>query len=235
MKSRAPIFALLAILWFAPSALVAGPVIRETGALYVEDFLEEPLRVEVVAEGPIYFDSALGRYLGQLAPRQKVEVQAFKEGIARVRGRARQGQVAGWVELGLLAPFPEGFVQGLEKAAERKKEIDALIREGEVALNMTEEEVRKSLGKPHRQSKRVDGDGEILVWEYVRYERVPRQVTRYDFLGRPYIDLVYVKEPVGERAVTFRDGLVTAVDETEGSLTRQWRERIVVEPLELVW
>lgn len=225
--------ALAVALALSATIATAGPVIREAGALYPEDAIDEPVKLRVLAEAPIHFDSAGERYLGHLTAGQRVELQAIKGDRYRVKGRARQGQVAGWVAAAMLEPLPADFVAQLAEAIKRKEEVAALIAGHEVALNMTCAEVQKSLGKPHQRTANTDAEGTSEVWEYVTYQVVPQQVTHRDWWGQLYTETRYVKVPVGQRAVVFKDGMVAAMEETEGSLARQARLKLLAEPLEI--
>ena len=222
--------ALCSVLLSAPFAR-GGAVIREPGAIYLEDFLAQPVKLAVLADTPIFYASDLARYLGTIRKGQLVEVQAVGDNVYRVRGRAQQGQVAGWVEARMLSPLKPEFVANLRKNAARKAEVDAMIAKGEVAINMMPDEVTRALGKPSKKAARLDAGGREETWEFVRYERVPQQVTGYDRHGRLVTNVVYVKVPAGKLAVTFENGLVSALEQIEGTLARDARVRIVTAPL----
>src|SRR5215213_2492408 len=153
----APQLLLLATLLLGASApLRGGAVIREPGAVYLEDLLVKPVKLATTAEAPIYYLSDLGRFLGVLKKGQLVELQAVSDGAYRVRGTAKQGQVAGWVEPRYLSPLKKEFLDGLKQNAARRNEVNALIAKNEVAVNMTPEEVATSLGKPAKKTSRLD-------------------------------------------------------------------------------
>src|SRR5215210_5255191 len=194
-----PLMLLLAVSLLLLSARSqAGAVIRETGAIYLEDLLVKPVKLATTADTPIYYLSDLGRYLGVLKRGQLVELQAVSDGAYRVRGTAQQGQVAGWVEPRHLSPLKKEFLEGLKQNAARRNEVNALIAKNEVAVNMTPDEVAMSLGKPAKKNSRLDANGREETWEFVRYERVPQDVTGYDRAGRLVSSLQYVKVPVGK-------------------------------------
>ena len=228
MHQLARLFAVLLISLSA--SLQAGAVIREPGAIYLEDLLAKPVRLATTAETPIFYLSDMGRYLGRLRKGQTVELQAVGENAYRVRGQAQQGQVAGWVDPRYLTPLKKEFVEGLRKNAARREEVNALIARNEVAVNMTHDEVTASLGKPAKKTARIDAQGREEVWEFVRYERVPQQATGYDAAGRLVSRTVYVKVPAGKLAVTFVDNLVSALEQTEGTFDRDARVKIVAVP-----
>jgi len=209
----------------------AGSVIREPGAIYLEDFARQPVRIPIVADTPIYYQSDLGRYLGTLRKGQTVELQAFKDTAYRVRGMAQQGQVAGWVNPTTLPALKKEFVVNLKQNAARRDEVAALISRNEVAVNMTPDEVIAALGKPSRKSSKQDAAGREEVWEFIKYERVPQTQTGYDVYGRLVTSVVYVKVPAGKLSVTFDHDLVTSTEQTEGTLDRDAHVRLVPAPL----
>ena len=215
----------------APIFAHAGAVIREPGAVYLEDFVKQPVRLATLADTSIYYQSDLGRYLGTIRKGQVVELQAVGEKAYRIRGKAQQGQVAGWVAAASLSPLKQEFLDNLRKNAARKAEVDALIQKNEVAVNMAPEEVTKALGKPSKKTSRLDANGREEVWEFIRYERVPQEVTGYDRTGRLVTSITYVKVPNGKLAVTFQNNLVSALEQSEGTFDRDARVKIVTAPI----
>ena len=95
--------------------------------------------------------------------------------------------------------------------------MDALIAKGEVALNMTHEEVTAALGKPQKKSSKLDAKGRQEVWEFIRYARVPQETVGRDVLGRVVTNVVYVKVPAGKLSVTFENSLVSGLEQSEGT------------------
>ncbi len=222
--------ALFAAIALAPAFAHAGAVIREPGAVYLEDFVKQPVKLATLADTQIFYQSDLARYLGTLRKGQLVELQAVGENAYRVRGKAQQGQVAGWVAAAALTPLKADFLENLRKNAARKTDVDALISKNEVAVNMTPEEVTKALGKASKKTSRLDANGREEVWEFIRYERVPQEVTGYDREGRLVRTITYVKVPNGKLAVTFMNNLVSALEQSEGTFDRDARVKIVTAP-----
>src|SRR6266545_6302677 len=132
----------------APFSASAGAVIREPGAIYLEDLTPKSVKLTTLVPTPIYYQNDMARYLGTLRKGQIVEVQAVADHAYRVRGQAQQGQVAGWVDPRNLSPLKKEFLSALKQNAERQNDVNALIARNEVAINMTPEEVGASLGKP---------------------------------------------------------------------------------------
>jgi hypothetical protein len=216
-------------------AAVSGAVIREEGAIYLEDLLVRPARLATISDAPIFYHSDLARYLGTLKKGQIVELQAVSDKAYRVRGMAQQGQVAGWVDPKFLNPLKKDFLDNLKQNAARLEQVRALIAKGEVALNMTVEEVQQALGKPTKKSSHVDASGRADTWEFIRYERVPQETVGRDFNGNLVSNIIYIKVPVGKLSVTFANNLVTSLEQTEGSLEKGATAKIVPAPFTVTY
>lgn len=193
---------------------------REKGAIYLEDFFEQPYRLRVLTDAAIYFNSDLARFLGTLTRGRLVELQAIndKDGLLRVKGLAKQGQVVGWVEARYLSALDPAFVIGLRRSIARRQRVQSLAASGEVALGMTMEEVISSLGAPTKKESHADAQGVAETWEYIHYVTVPRTATGYDPFGRLVSSIVYEKVANGKFAVSFGSGLVTAIDRSDANL-----------------
>jgi hypothetical protein len=130
--------------------------------------------------------------------------------------------------LGALKP---DFIASLKKAAKRKDDVKDLIAHKEVAINMTPDEVKSSLGKASKTTSRVDATGQHDVWEYVRYEDVPQSTTGYDHYGNLVESTVMVKVPSGKLSVIFENNLVSAIEQTEGTLAKDNQAKILASPM----
>ena len=223
---------LLGLLFVAAplSAPAASALIREEGAIYLEDLLPKPVKLATIQDTPVFWKIDLSKSLGIMRKGQLVEVQAVSDGAYRVRGQAQQGQVLGWVEPKYLSPLKPEFLANLKQNAARKAEVEALIARNEVALNMTVGEVGRALGKPAKKTSRLDANGREDVWEFVRYENVPQEVAGYDRLGRLTTTTVYVKVPSGKLSIVFQNNLVSSLEQTEGAIERAAQVKIVAVP-----
>lgn len=250
------VFALL-ILFSGQAVMQAAPIVRDPGAIYLSDFGQKPFRVKLLRAAPSYFDINLTRYAGTLRFPQVVQLEAVSDHAVRIRGNAQQGGVAAWIPYNELEPLPENFVSNLRKSEERREIVDALIAKNEVAIGMTSEEVRRSLGKPQKTTKRADKSGTQQIWEYVKYELVPQTTyapgynqTVITYPGTPkkpggtfvqtgggYVaNTIYVKVPVGTLTVTFKDNLVDSLDQSEGTLVgKSGQVSIVTPPINVYW
>ncbi|HEY3901147.1 MAG TPA: hypothetical protein VGM54_21230 [Chthoniobacter sp.] len=218
MKLIAPLAAVLLVCAQASADSTSGAVIREAGAIYLEDLLMRPAHLATLADTPIYYHSDMLRYLGTLKKGQIVELQAVGDKSYRVRGMAQQGQVAGWVEPQYLNPLKKDFLDNLRQNAARLEQVKALIAKNEVAINMTPDEVQQSLGKPTKKTSKLDATGREDIWEFIRYELVPQNTVSRDQFGNLVASVTYIKVPSGKLAVTFANNLVTALEQTEGNL-----------------
>jgi hypothetical protein len=248
---------ILAVALLAGSTAWSGPIVREAGAIYLSDFDLEPLRIALREPAPCYFELNAKRYAGTLRFPQAVRLDAVApNGMLRVRGNAKQGGVAAWVDPAYLEPLPTDFVANLQRAEERRREVEALIARNEVAIGMTLDEVARSLGKPQKRSSRTSRDGSSQVFEYVRYKLIPQTVYSPAYVesitgirpdprarletvvvrgGYGYnASTVYVKVPVGTITIAFTDGIVESIEESEGTLVGA-DASIVVPPVNLVW
>jgi hypothetical protein len=217
MPVASPIFLavwLLAALAVRPA--FAQGLIREEGAVYLEEFVTKPVFVTTADAARVFLRSDLQKYVGTLRVGQRLQLLAITDSVARVRGNAEQGQVAGWLPLSAIRGASQEFLTALRANARRKQEVDEFVKRNEVAINMTVDEVISSLGKPTKRHQKLDAAGRTETWEYTRYERVPQQVTGRDREGRLVTSTVYVKVPAGTLTVSFKNQLVDSLEQTEG-------------------
>lgn len=203
----------------------------EPGTITIEGLLPNPVIVKVAHEATIYYHSDLQRPLGSMAPGTVVTLVALGETAYRVRGRARHGDVAGWLRpTDVISPDPD-LHENLKKVYARQKQVRELIANKEVALGMTLEEVRESLGKPARTSSKVTAFGREDTLEYATFERVPQAVTARDAFGRIIQSIVYVKVETGTLSVQLKDNIVEAIEEKQGNPLGGGGVKIVVPPI----
>jgi hypothetical protein len=234
----------------------AAPIVREPGAIYLSDFGVKPLRLKVLESAPAYFDTAQSRYAGNLRFPQIVQIEGLDaNGLLRVRGNAQQGGIAAWVDPKFLEPLPENFAENLRKSEERRNQVEALIAKNEAAIGMTPDEVGRSLGKPQKKTNRADSSGTQQIWEYIKYQLVPQTtvapvnnqtiLTFQKTTNSPggtivqnsqglAASTIYIKVPVGTLTVTFKDNIVEALDQSEGTTTGG-QVSVVIPPLNVYW
>jgi len=244
---------LLAVISIAP----AGPIVREPGVIYLSDFHERLPRYQLTGPAPCFFEVSMKRFAGTLRFPQAVQLDAISlGGLLRVRGNAKQGGVAAWIEPRYVAGLPEDYLEIAVRAEQRRREVEDLIARKEVAVGMTLEEVTGSLGKPQKRTSRTGREGSTQTYEYVKYKLIPQTVYTPSYVqsltgyrpdpreklervvvrgGYGYdASTVYLKVPVGTVTVGFVNGVVETVEESEGTLTGA-NASIVVPPVNLVW
>jgi len=195
-----------------------SPLSTEKGALYVEDILEEPIKLRVLKQAPIYYQLDMRRHLGTMARGTEVTIVALSDkGLYRVRGKATHGGVSGWMRAQDLAGTDPKFAENLRKLYARQKIILDLVKNKQIALGMTPAEVVASIGKPSRTAVKIAANGKNETYEYITYDRVPQYRTTIDQYGRPFTSTYYVKVETGKLTVTMKDGSVSEIEETEGN------------------
>lgn len=230
-------FALPAGLLLASAAsLLAAPIIREPGAIYLSDFDAKPMKLSVLAPAPAYFDYAGTRYVGTLRFPQAVEVQAISDRAYRIRGNAQQGPILGWVDPKSLQPIAPETLATLKKAEERRVVVADLLARNQVAIGLTATEVEASIGKPQkRTTKAAKGQTPEQIWEYVKYATIPQNTNIVGPGGAFSVATTYVKTPIGHLTITFKDGVVESLDQSEGTILTGNETTIVAPPILVVW
>jgi hypothetical protein len=189
----------------------------EPGALYVEDILPKPVRLSVLVESVIYYQGDMQRALGAMAPGTPVLLVAMTDNAYKVRGRARHGDVAGWMRMeDLKSPDPK-LAEKLKAFYERQTKVDELIDRKQVALGMTSAEVQLSLGRPTRRSTRITAAGRDEVLEYSIFDKVPQITTGRDAVGNFVQTTTYVKVEVGRLTLSFQNDVVSEISESVGN------------------
>ncbi|MGV3659597.1 MAG: hypothetical protein ACO1TE_05415 [Prosthecobacter sp.] len=226
MKAFYPLAAALLIAQTLPlPAQVGGPSSRsksslqslDPGTFSVEGMTPKPVQVRVQIESPVYPTSKGQGALGSFAPGTIVTIIAMSDTAYRVRGRARHGDVAGWIRQGDVVSGDPNLATNLKKLAERTKKVNELIERNQVAMGMTRQEVQASLGKPSRTSAKINAAGKEERLEFSIYERVPQTTTGRDAFGQLVQTVIYVKVEVGTLAVSFKDDIVSEIEETKGN------------------
>jgi hypothetical protein len=212
-------------------------LIREKGSIYLEDVTDKQLKLLVNRPTFIYYTPQMDRLLGTLFPGQEVEIVALTEKLYKVRGKARQGLVKGWVKPSTLASLDKNFVENLKKLHERETMVAALIEKNEVALGMTPEEVLASLGKPDKKTSKLTKAGRSETFEFATFTRVPRYVpaTRKDEYGRliQYTAVVYEKVQTGFLRIAFEGNVASSIEENQDNTIVGGRPKIVPGPIVL--
>lgn len=231
MKS---LFLLLLTAGFAWAQSNKSSLHDEPGTLTLEGKLAKPIRLTVKQESTIYYHALMDRALGSMAAGTPVTLVALSDTAYRVRGRARHGDVAGWMRPDdLILPDPQ-LPQKLKAFLDRQKQVAVLIENHQVGIGMTREEVHQSLGRPTRTTSRLTAAGREETLEYAVFEKVPQTAVGRAPDGQLVQSVIYVKVEVGTLTIRFKDDLVEAIEETKGNPLRGAGVQIVPVPI-VVW
>ncbi len=204
---------------------------QETGTFSIEGMTPKPVVVKIQQESPVYSTSKFQGAVGSFAPGVIVTLVAMSDTGYRVRGRARHADVAGWVrQTDVLSKDPL-LADKLKKLYERSQQVAELIKSNQVALGMTPEEVQSSLGKPTRQSTKVNAAGKEQRLEYSIFEKVPQVTTSQNAFGQLVQTVIYVKVEVGTLSMSIKDGVVEEIEETKGNPLGAGGVKIVPAPV----
>ncbi len=203
----------------------------EPGSINLENILPKPVRLTVVADSVIYYQGDFQRALGNMAPGTSVQLIAMSDTAYRVRGRARHGDVAGWMRINDLKSADPKLFEKLKAYAERRKVVDELIQKHQIAIGMTADEVKASLGTPTRKSSHITDGSREEVLEYIVYTNIPKTVTGTDQTGKLVQNIVYVRVESGRLSVTLKGGAVSDIHETKGTPLEGGAVKIVPIPI----
>ncbi len=225
---------------FAVSALHADKERRsllddDPEVVYLKDVFEEPLKLEVIKEAPVYSDREGNRKLGTIKAGQKVKIEAITDKIYRIRSLDFRNGISGWVGPWAFKAKDPKFAENLKQLYERQILVQKLIAEKKVAIGMTMEEVSKSRGEPTKTSLRKTKEGQVGSWEYIDYDEEKNYITKTDprtgFIYRELVSVTQVEK--GKTIIEFEGDTVTALEESEhrkgGDL------RIIVPPIVCGW
>lgn len=203
----------------------AAAEIRHDDVLYLDDWKQPPLQLKVLRRAAITFSRDPRSVVAHLAQGQTVHVVGLGERLHYVSARIATGPARGWVEAGALEAPPEELLARLRQRRERMLAHRELIARREVALGMSRDEVRASLGRPDRKSRLRSADGEEEQWLYVTYRYLPHYRQYHDQKGQLRQLVTYRRVPAGHKVITFRDGELVAIAEEvqeNGALQRSW-------------
>lgn len=206
-------------------------LVQEEGAIYLEGMVEGEVLVRVTTSAPVYANLKGERWMGNLVPEQNAVLLAVGEKAYRVRGRAQQGQVAGWISKAAVTGLPEEFEENLRQYHERYLIVSELIENHQIALGMTMAEVMASLGPPDKRNSRLTNEGRSDSLEFVSYKRVPQTTTSLNGLGQPVSVTTYVEVESGRVVVEFSDDVVTTISESEGLNFANARLDVTIPPV----
>jgi hypothetical protein len=160
-------------------------------------------------------------------------VQAVSDGAYRVRGQAKQGQVLGWVEPKYLSPLKPEFLREPETERRAAGEVEALIARNEVAINMTPEEVTRALASCEKDLAAGRDRSARKCGSLCASSECRRRSPPADKYGRLVTNYVYVKGARRKVSVPSRTTWSPSSEQSEGTLDRAARVKIVAVPFRL--
>lgn len=233
MKALACMIALFLMCLAGQAQVRKSSLPVEPGTIPLEEVLTQPVRLTVKQEAPIFYHSTMDRTLGAMPAGTTVTLVGMSDAAYRVRGRARHGDVAGWMRAtDVVLPDPK-MPDKLKALYERQLQVSQLIDTHQVALGMTRAEVQQSLGKPTRTTSRLTAQGREDRLEYAVFEKVPQPAVGRAPNGKLVETVVYVKVEVGTLSVSFKDNVVDVIEETKGTPLQGAAVKIVPMPIVL--
>jgi hypothetical protein len=73
------------------------------------------------------------------------------------------------------------------------------------------------LGKPSRKSSKITAAGKEERLEYAIYDQVPQTSTGVNAFGQIVQTVVYIRVEVGTLGLSFKDNVVSEIEETKGN------------------
>lgn len=224
---------LLSVASVLPAQVRKSSLAVEPGTIPLEEVLTKPVRLTVKQDSAIYYQSTMDRTLGAMAAGTIVTLVGMSDTAYRVRGRARHGDVAGWMRADdVILPDPK-LPDKLKALYERQLQVTQLIDSHQVALGMTKVEVQQSLGKPTRTTSRLTAAGREEKLEYAVFEKIAQPAVGRAPNGQLVESVVYVKVEVGTLSISFKDNVVDVIEETKGAPLHGAPVKIVPMPVVL--
>lgn len=230
------LFVVAAILMPATAAPRKSLLNVDPDVIYINEHLDRTIHLTVAKPAAIYSTKNGGRKLGTFPANTKVELLAIGGGNAyRVKGKARHSLVSGWVSPQLLSSKDKNFIANLKQLYDRQIIVKDLITNNDVAIGMTLDEVKKSLGEPTKTEIKQTRKGESGTWEYIISEEEKHYRTIIDpRTGQTYRQLSHVTtEERARTTVEFEDNIVTAVTKMKNN--GPGRVRIIPIPVIFGW
>jgi len=230
------LFFAVALLLPATAAPRKSLLNNDPDVIYLSEHLDHTLYLTVAQPATIYSTKNGGRKLGTFPTNTKVELLAIGGGNAyRVKGKAKHNVVSGWVSPKLLTSKDKDFITHLKELYDRQMIVKELIANQDVAIGMTLDEVRKSLGEPTKTEVKQTRKGESGKWEYIVCEEEKHYRTLIDpRSGQTYRQLSHITTEERERTtLEFEDNVVTSVARKKNN--GPGKVRIIPVPLIFGW
>lgn len=236
MKLAASIFALLTVACFSTQASPKKSLLdSDPDVIYLDQHIDRTITLMAAKPTTVYASKTGGRRLGAFKAGTKVQLLAMTDKAYRVKGQASHAGVTGWVNPKHMASTDKDFISNLKKLYERQMAVQELINKNEVAIGMTLDEVRKSLGEPTETEIEQTREGTSGKWDYVITEEEKHYRTVVDpRTGNVYRQLSHVTtEERARTTIKFKDDVVTSV--TRKKNNGPGKVRIIPAPVIFHW
>lgn len=204
-------FHLAVILTACTVSSVIGAETRDRNVFYLDEWKQPPLQLRALRRTPLTFSLTEGRDVAFLAKGQPVTVIGLGETMHYVEAQTVTGPARGWVKAAALERPPAGLLDALHQRREQAIAHRELIARHEVAVGMTSDEVRESLGNPDRKASVRSPDGRQEQWVYDDYRYVPTYRLEADNKGEMRRVVSYARAVASRKIVTFCGGEVIDV------------------------
>ncbi len=186
---------------------------------YLEHYTSIPIKFLLISDTSIYASKTgnKSRKLGTLSSGSSVQLLAMNETAYRISGKGKYGMLKGWVSPKSLASQDPEFVENLKKLYIRQIKVNTLIKNHQVAIGMSLQEVLQSLGIPTKKKETLTKDGRSGTYEFTQFDEQKhyRYVTD-PRTGNLYKQLSHITtEEKSNTIVEFENNLVTAITEKE--------------------
>ena len=208
---------------------------NDPNVVYLSEHIDRRIELLVAKPAKAYATKEGKRRLGVYPVNTKVELIAITDKAYRVKGKASHAGVTGWVDPNLLASKDKDFIANLKKLYERQIVVKQLITDNEVAIGMTLDEVKQSIGEPTESEVKQTRQGESGTWAFVVTEEQKHYRTVFDrSTGRSFRQLSHITtEEKSRTTLEFENSTVTTV--TRKRSNGPGNTKIIPAPLTFRW
>ena len=204
---------------------------KDSNVVYTEDLTAEKLTFDVIENRAMYFTKRGSNRLATIQKGAKAELLAFDNRAFKVKTKGKNGNIVGWVSPHALSCSDPNFIANFGKVYERQIVVNELIRNKEVAIGMTPDEVISSLGEPTKTTTKLSAKGTSGTFEYTEtYEQKHYRYTTDPYTGDSYKTLSHITEEIkSQTIINFENHSVSTIQESVDN--SQKRPTIVTYPI----
>lgn len=209
---------IILLLSFTPEAASASKdPFRDKEAFYLEELPKPPLvELTVTSIAGVFSTRTMNGHTRNTLPGEKVHLVAWNDYASLVKSTpGTSPSWNGWVQTRKLSPVDPELVNRIKAHREEEARFAEAIKDDEVIAGMTFKHVKKILGKPTSKAFRQDENGRFDTWTYTTFKRKVTYRQGYAANGQLVNIPVTVKVPVGNKTIEFKNGRVTAIEETQ--------------------